>query len=75
MPIFYLAHTGGSTPQVESKLPPDVPIIRLRASTRSLLDGGLPSPIRHGQDRTPPDMPNGIGTSPRASYRKSLSRP
>ena len=46
LPILYLANIGRSTPEVEAKLPPDVPILRepftadkLRAAVTRLLDG------------------------------------
>jgi DNA-binding response OmpR family regulator len=45
--IAYLANSGRSTPEIEARLPPDVPIIRepftaeeLRARVATLLDGG-----------------------------------
>jgi len=51
LPILYLANIGRSTPELEAKLPPDIPIIRepftaeqLRAAIESLLDGGRPRP-------------------------------
>jgi two-component system, cell cycle sensor histidine kinase and response regulator CckA len=47
LPIAYIANIGRSTPEIESQLPPDVPIIRepftaeeLRATVATLLDGG-----------------------------------
>ena len=49
LPIVYLANTGRSTPEIEAKLPPDVPILRepfteerLRAVTNRMLDGNRP---------------------------------
>jgi DNA-binding response OmpR family regulator len=49
VPILYVANIGRSTPEMEAKLPPGVPIIRepftaeqLRATIRPLLDGGRP---------------------------------
>jgi len=46
LPIVYLANTGRSTPEMESNLPPDIPIIRepftvekLRAAVEGKLDG------------------------------------
>ena len=46
-PIMYIANTGRSTPEIESRLPADVPIIRepftaeeLRTMVEKLLDGG-----------------------------------
>ena len=51
LPVLYLANTGRSTPEMEARLPPDIPILRepftderLRAAVESLLDGGRPSP-------------------------------
>jgi two-component system response regulator (stage 0 sporulation protein F) len=52
LPILYLANIGRSTPELEAKLPPDIPIIRepftaeqLRAAIGPLLDGGRPRPL------------------------------
>jgi DNA-binding response OmpR family regulator len=49
LPILYLANLGRSTPEMEARLPPDVPIIRepftaegLRAAIYTLLDGHGP---------------------------------
>lgn len=49
LPILYLANIGRSTPEIEARLPPGVPILRepftaeqLRAAIGSLLDGGRP---------------------------------
>jgi two-component system response regulator GlrR len=49
LPILYIANIGRSTPVIEQKLPPDVPIIRepftavqLRAVVGSLLNGDRP---------------------------------
>jgi DNA-binding response OmpR family regulator len=49
LPILYIANIGRSTPEVEAKLPPNVPIIRepftaeeLRGAIQSLLDGKRP---------------------------------
>jgi two-component system, cell cycle sensor histidine kinase and response regulator CckA len=49
LPILYIANIGRSTPEIEAKLPPGVPILRepftaeqLRAAIGSLLDGGRP---------------------------------
>jgi DNA-binding response OmpR family regulator len=46
VPVIYLANTGRSTPEVEAKLPADVPILRepfaadvIRAAVGSVLDG------------------------------------
>ena len=46
LPIVYLANTGRSTPEMESRLPPDVAILRepftaerLRAAVEGKLDG------------------------------------
>jgi DNA-binding response OmpR family regulator len=46
LPILYLANIGRSTPEIEAKLPPGVPIIRepftaeqLRAAIEPLLNG------------------------------------
>lgn len=46
IPILYLANIGRSTPEIESQLPPNVPILRepftaeeLRAAVDPLLDG------------------------------------
>jgi DNA-binding response OmpR family regulator len=51
LPILYIANIGRSTPELEAKLPPGVPIIRepftaeqLRAAVESVLDGGGPRP-------------------------------
>jgi two-component system, cell cycle sensor histidine kinase and response regulator CckA len=51
LPILYIANIARSTPEIEAKLPPDIPIIRepftaeqLRAAIGSLLDGGRPKP-------------------------------
>ena len=51
LPVLYLANTGRSTPEMEARLPPGIPILRepftaerLRAAVESLLDGGRPSP-------------------------------
>jgi DNA-binding response OmpR family regulator len=47
VPIVYLANTGRSTPQIEAKLPADVPILRepftvenLRGTVAAMLNGG-----------------------------------
>ena len=49
LPIVYLANDGRSTPELESKLPPDVPILRepftaekLRRVVARMLDGDRP---------------------------------
>jgi DNA-binding response OmpR family regulator len=49
LPILYIANIGRSTPEIEAKLPPGVPIIRepftaeeLRAAIQPLLDGRRP---------------------------------
>ena len=49
LPILYLANIGRSTPELEARLPPGVPILRepftaeqLRAAIGSLLNGGRP---------------------------------
>lgn len=49
LPIVYLANDGRSTPELEAKLPPDVPILRepfttakLRRVTERMLDGNRP---------------------------------
>jgi DNA-binding NtrC family response regulator len=46
LPIIYLANLGRSTPEVEAKLPKDIPILRepftadrLRATVTAMLDG------------------------------------
>jgi DNA-binding response OmpR family regulator len=46
VPVIYLANTGRSTPELEAKLPADVPILRepftadaIRAAVDSMLDG------------------------------------
>jgi DNA-binding response OmpR family regulator len=48
IPILYVANVGRSTPEVEARLPRDVPILRepftaeeLRAAVRPFLPGGL----------------------------------
>jgi len=48
LPIIYLANTGRSTPEAESHLPTDVPILRepftvesLRSVVAKMLDGGM----------------------------------
>jgi DNA-binding response OmpR family regulator len=47
LPIIYLANTGRSTPEMEAKLPADIPILRepftvenLRRTVAAMLDGG-----------------------------------
>jgi DNA-binding response OmpR family regulator len=49
LPILYIANIGRSTPEIEAKLPPGVPIIRepftaeeLREAIQALLDGKRP---------------------------------
>jgi len=49
LPIIYLANIGRSTPDMEAKLPPDIPILRepftvetLRGTVAAMLDGGMP---------------------------------
>jgi DNA-binding response OmpR family regulator len=49
LPILYLANNGRSTPEIEAKLPPDVPVLRepftaeqLRAVIEPMLNGGRP---------------------------------
>ena len=51
LPILYLANIGRSTPEIEAKLPPGIPILRepftaqeVRAAVAALLDGGRPRP-------------------------------
>jgi two-component system, OmpR family, response regulator len=50
LPMLYLANSGRSTPEMEARLPPGVPILRepftaeqLRAAVEPLLNGGRPS--------------------------------
>jgi DNA-binding response OmpR family regulator len=50
LPIVYLANSGRSSPEIERRLPPDVPIVRepftaeeLRGVVRAMLDGARPS--------------------------------
>jgi DNA-binding NtrC family response regulator len=47
LPIIYLANIGRSTPEMEAKLPTDIPILRepftvenLRGTVAAMLDGG-----------------------------------
>jgi DNA-binding NtrC family response regulator len=47
LPIIYLANIGRSTPEMEAKLPADIPILRepftvenLRGTVAAMLDGG-----------------------------------
>jgi DNA-binding response OmpR family regulator len=49
LPILYMANLGRSTPELEAKLPPDVPILRepftaeeLRAAVRPFIPDGRP---------------------------------
>jgi two-component system, OmpR family, response regulator len=51
LPMLYLANIGRSTPEMEARLPPGIPILRepfaaeqLRAAVESLLNGGRPTP-------------------------------
>jgi hypothetical protein len=46
VPVIYLANTGRSSPELEAKLPADVPILRepftdekVRAAVNAVLDG------------------------------------
>ena len=50
LPMLYLANIGRSTPEMEARLPPGIPILRepftaeqLRAAVAPLLNGGRPS--------------------------------
>lgn len=50
LPMLYIANSGGSTPELEAKLPTGIPILRepftaeqLRAAVEPLLNGGRPS--------------------------------
>jgi two-component system, OmpR family, response regulator len=51
LPMLYLANIGRSTPEMEARLPPGIPILRepftaeqLRAAVEPLLNGGRPTP-------------------------------
>jgi DNA-binding response OmpR family regulator len=55
LPIIYLANIGRSTPELEAKLPPGIPILRepftaeqLRVAVTAVLDGRGPPPVASG---------------------------